>query len=214
MTHTLRLNQQTAKTSLGETKSIALGLMLTVALCRGSLFDTLSVAQELLQSAAGGDGLACLPPSALTMLAELKKIRMRSELSCPDSWWSCKYFNASSLPSPLSSGSGGNGTTPSQGDNHHAPTASTIATDGVTLFVWDTEAKALVSMGSGLHGSIQGTYGSAYCGVYGGACFVTCFSRSTYFVQPSTQPTNPCHPLLSSIISSLTLTLYHQLCLP
>ena len=149
------LPSQTAKNSRGEAKSIALGLMLTVALCRGSLFDTLSVAQELMQSAAEGDDQVCLPLSALNMLGELKKLRMRSELSCPDSWWSCKYFNASSLPAPLT-GSGGStgGNTPSP--SHHAPTASSIATDGVTLFVWDTEAKALVSMGSGLHGSIQG----------------------------------------------------------
>ena len=129
--------------------------MLTVALCRGSLFDTLSVAQELLLSALQGDNLAYLPPSALDMLIELKKLRMRSELSCPDAWWSCKYFNASSLPPPFSSGngSGANVSSPSLCDS-----ASSIATDGVTLFVWDTEAKALVSMGSGLHGSIQGTY--------------------------------------------------------
>lgn len=76
--------QQSAHTMSGEARAAAIGLMLAVAVCRGSVHDTLAVAAELTRSGAKGEGDLCLPAASLAVLQELKCRRMRLLLSYPD----------------------------------------------------------------------------------------------------------------------------------
>ena len=75
--------EEVAKGATGEAKGAALGLMLAVALSRGSVHDVLLVVGELTRSDAG----AGLPASVLGMLADLRKPRPDLHiLSVPLPW--------------------------------------------------------------------------------------------------------------------------------
>jgi hypothetical protein len=134
-----------AARSEGPDRAHALSLLLALAVSSGSLGDLLQLAMLL------KEGSETLPPSTAPFLARLNAMTTELKLSCPAPATIISDFRAKlSLD---------------DADRDRADFCSTIAGDGVYLFVWDGTSRSIAKVGTGFHGTIAGNEYAVNCDI-------------------------------------------------